>query len=99
MCFKSLTSKVTVYTQFGYASVDLDKYKDDSHLSQITAAGASPHSSPEKPKQAAVAENEDHAGGGQMMLQNHDSLGSTSSSSGNGEKFIELNYKWGIGYI
>jgi hypothetical protein len=80
---------VTVYTQFGYASVDLDKYKDDSHLSKLTSeAASSEHSSPEK----QVPQQE----GGGIMAQNHDS-GALSTSSGggggsvgSGERLIEL---------
>jgi hypothetical protein len=37
---------------------------------------------------------------GQMSLMNHDSTASTeSSTAANGEKFVELKYKWGIGFI
>lgn len=77
---------VTVFTQFGYASVDLDKYKDDSHLSKLTSEGASSaHSSPEK--------QVPHYDGGGIMAQNHDS-GALSSSSGggvgSGDRLIEL---------
>lgn len=80
--------------------MDLDKYKDDSHLSQITTASDSVHSSPEK---AGAPQQEAPGAGGQMVplaQQNHDSnLSTTSSSGANGEKIIELQYKWGLGYI
>ena len=80
-------SIVTVYTQFGYASVDIDKYRDD-----ILPSHNSDSSSPEKKEQ--------------MMMQ-HDSASSatsliSTSSTGSlpqGEKIIEVQYKWGVGFI
>lgn len=62
---------VTVYTQFGYAMVDLDKYREETDVS-----------SPDK---------------------SHDSAGSLASTSSSGpsagEKIIEVQYRWGLGYI
>jgi hypothetical protein len=75
---------VTVYTQFGYASVDLDKYKDDSHLSSFASGESSPEKQPK---------SEDGSGG--QMIMNHDS----AHGSASGEKIIELQYKWGLGFI
>lgn len=35
-----------------------------------------------------------------VAQQNHDSnLSTTSSAAANGDKIIELQYKWGVGYI
>lgn len=102
---------VPVYTQFGYAQVDLDKYKDDSNITQALSniSISNNSASPEKNKDSKVSQQEEvnaGSGGGQMSQTNHDSNVSTSSTTisggsvvGNGDKFIELQYKWGQGYI
>jgi hypothetical protein len=78
---------VTVYTQFGYAMVDLDKYREAQPSQQPEAE------SPEKPKGPEQ----------QMVDSHHDSGNSTTSlasaGSGSGDKIIEVQYKWGFGYI
>ena len=37
---------VTVYTQFGYAQMDVDKYKDDFNPQNMNGGGASPEKKP-----------------------------------------------------
>ncbi len=53
-----------MYTQFGYAQVDLDKYKDDSNITQALSSNISisNNSSPEK-KGAAYEEQNANNGG------------------------------------
>jgi len=55
-----------VYTQYGYAQVDLDKYKDDSNITQaLSNISISNNSSPEKKDSAAAQQKEEqNAGGG-----------------------------------
>ena len=56
-----------MYTQFGYAQVDLDKYKDDSNITQALSnnISISNNSSPEK--KGAEEQNAGSAGGGGQM--------------------------------
>ena len=89
---------VTVYTQFGYAQMDVDKYKDDFNPQNMNGGGASPEKQP-----AAADEQKEQQieGGGGIMQQTSSAVseGGTPLIVSNGDKMIELTYKWGKGYI
>jgi hypothetical protein len=72
---------VTVYTQFGYASVDLNTYKDD------LSASRSNSSSPDKVSREESEKKEIKGGGG---MNNHELDLSLTSSMSLHDKIIEV---------
>ena len=92
---------VTVYTQFGYAQMDVDKYKDDFNPQNMN--GASPEKKPAADDQQK--EQQPVEGGGGIMQQTSSAASDGTNVIGgplivsNGDKIIELTYKWGKGYI
>lgn len=84
---------VTVYTKYGYAMVDLDKYREELQgPSQVNGVAGSNGSSPDKIQALSKEES--------VESQNDGSSNMTSEAQKAGDKFIEVQFKFGgYGYL